>query len=219
MPQRAHGFGRERGTLEFERVAAFSDAIYAIAMTLLVLEIGVPSLPGNDDSAREMLDALRDKIPEITSFAISFFVIGRYWLAHHWLFSRLERVDRRFMSQNLFHLGFVAFLPFPTALVGEYEGNPISFVVFALSMAAVSLTEVVMTDHAERADLLRAELSPEARKWGRAASVFPVVVFLVSIPIAFVSTTSALLSWLVLSPIGFFINRRMPPETRAYFEE
>ena len=218
MPQ-AGGFGHARGTTEFDRVANFSDAIYAIAMTLLVLEIGVPSLPAERDSAPEMLDALKDKIPEITSFAISFFVIGRYWLAHHWLFARLQRVDRRLMSQNLFHLGFVAFLPFPTALIGEYEGNPISFVVFALSMAAVSLTEVVMADHAERADLLRATMPPEAQRWGRLASSFPVGIFLVSIPIAFASTTAALLSWLVLSPIGFLINRRMPPEARVYFEQ
>jgi uncharacterized membrane protein len=219
MPREKRRVGHERGSTEFDRVANFSDAVYAIAMTLLVLEIGVPSLPAEPDNARDMLAALNDRIPEIVSFAVSFFVIGQYWLNHHRLFSRLQRVDRRFMLQNLFHLGFVAFLPFPTALIGEFEGNPISFVMFALAMAAVSLTAVLMTDHADRAGLLQVPITPEVRRWGRLASWVPVGIFLVSIPIAFVNTTAALLSWLVLSPIGFLINSRMPPKARAYFEE
>ena len=219
MPREKRSVGHERGSTEFDRVANFSDAVYAIAMTLLVLEIGVPSLPADSDSPRVMLDALNDKIPEIVSFAVSFLVIGQYWLNHHRLISKLQRVDRRFLWQNLFHLGLIAFLPFPTALIGDYEGNPVSFVTFALAMAAVSLTGILMTDHADRAGLLQVPISPEVRRWGRLGSWVPVGVFLLSIPIAFLNTTAALLSWLVLSPIGFLLNTRMPAEVRTYFEE
>lgn len=76
MPRERRSVGHERGSTEFDRVANFSDAVYAIAMTLLVLEIGVPSLAVDPDSPRVMLDALNDKIPEIVSFAVSFLVIG-----------------------------------------------------------------------------------------------------------------------------------------------
>lgn len=100
MPRETRSVGHERGSTEFDRVANFSDAVYAIAMTLLVLEIGVPSLPVDPDSPRVMLDALNDRIPEIVSFAVSFLVIGQYWLNHHRLISKLQRVDRRFMSQT-----------------------------------------------------------------------------------------------------------------------
>jgi uncharacterized membrane protein len=219
MPREKRSVGHERGSTEFDRVANFSDAVYAIAMTLLVLEIGVPSLAVDPDGPRVMLDALNDKIPEIVSFAVSFLVIGQYWLNHHRLISKLQQIDRRFISQNLLHLGFIAFLPFPTALIGEYEGNPVSFVTFALAMAAVSLTGVLMTDHADRGGLLLVPISLEIRRWGRLASWLPVGVFLLSIPIAFLNTTAALLSWLVLSPIGFLLNTRMPTEVRSYFEE
>ncbi|MGH3042513.1 MAG: TMEM175 family protein [Gaiellaceae bacterium] len=136
MSQEAGAHGIQRGSAEFARVIGFSDAIFAIAMTLLVLQIGVSGVPAGGGSAREMVDALLDAMPEITSFAVSFYVIGRYWLAHHWFFSRIERLDRRLLPQNLAYLGFIAFLPFPTALIGEYEGNPIAFVVFALSIGA-----------------------------------------------------------------------------------
>jgi uncharacterized membrane protein len=217
VPQENGAPGIERGSAEFARVIGFSDAIFAIAMTLLVLQISVSGLPADGGSARDMLDALRDALPEIVSFAVSFYVIGRYWLAHHWFFSRLERIDRRLLSLNLAYLGFVAFLPFPTGLIGEYEGNPVAFVVFALSMAAVSLMEIVISSHAHRAGLVREGVPSGAHGWGVVASAFPVAVFLLSIPIAFVNTTVAILSWFVLAPVGYYINARMPPEVRGYF--
>lgn len=198
-------------------MVGFSDAIFAIAMTLLVLQIEVSGLPEGGGRARDMLDALRDTLPEIVSFAVSFYVIGRYWLAHHWFFSRLASIDRRLLSQNLAYLGLIAFLPFPTSLIGDYEQNAIAFVVFALSMAAVSLMEVVLSRRSYRAGLLRPGVPAGTWVWGRRASLFPVVVFVLSIPIAFVDTTVALLSWLLLAPVGFLINTRMPPEVRAYF--
>jgi uncharacterized membrane protein len=211
----AHGI--ERDSAEFARVVGFSDAIFAIAMTLLVLEIGVSGLPEDGGEIRDMAEALKEALPQIVSFAVSFYVIGRYWLAHHWFFSRLERIDRRTLSLNLVYLAFIAFLPFPTGLIGDYEENPIAFVVFALSMAAVSLMELVVYRHALHAGLLRSGVPADIWKWARLASGFPVAVFIVSIPIGFLNTTAAILSWLVLSPIGFYINKRMPPEVLAYF--
>jgi uncharacterized membrane protein len=217
VPPEAGVHGIARGSAEFGRVAGFSDAIFAIAMTLLVLQIGVTGLPADGGSVRDMLDALQDALPEIASFVVSFYVIGRYWLAHHWFFSRLERVDRRLLSQNLVYLGFIAFLPFPTSLIGVYEQNPIAFVVFALSMAGVSLMEVISNRHAYLGGLMRKGTPPGAWRWSLIASMFPVAVFFVSIPIAFVNPTWALLSWLLLAPIGALINRQMPPDVRDYF--
>ena len=217
MPPENDAPGIQRGSPEFGRVVNFSDGIFAIAMTLLVLQIGVSGLPAGGGSSRDMLDALADALPEIVSFVVSFYVIGRYWLAHHWFVSRLVRIDRRLLSQNLLYLGLIAFLPFPTSLIGEHEGNPIAFVVFALSMAAVSLMEVVITRHAHTAGLARKDVPAAAWSWGLAASSFPVAVFLLSIPIAFVNTTVAILSWFTLAPIGALIDGRMPPDVRDYF--
>lgn len=217
MSQETTAQGIQRDTPEFGRVIGFSDAIFAIAMTLLVLQIEISDLPEDADGIGTMLDALADELPAIVSFAVSFYVIGRYWLAHHWFFSRLERIDRRLLSQNLTYLGFVAFLPFPTALIGNYEQNPIAFVVFALSMAAVSLMEIVLARHATRAGLMRPGAPPGLWRWARLASAFPVAVFFLSIPIGFIDTTAALLSWLVLSPVGYLINKRMPPDVMGYF--
>ena len=83
-------------------------------MTLLVVGIGIPHVRD-----AELADALRDKDNEIFSFFLSFVVIGFYWLAHHRFFSRLVAVDVRFMKLNLVYLAAIAFMPFPTALVGQ----------------------------------------------------------------------------------------------------
>src|SRR5262245_2740094 len=79
---------RESPGLEFDRVAFFSDAVFAIAMTLLVVGIGIPSV-----AQGELGDALREKQSEITSFFVSFVVLGNYWLAHHRFFHRLASVS------------------------------------------------------------------------------------------------------------------------------
>ena len=87
---------------------------------------------------------------------ISFAVIGRYWVAHHQMFSLLRAMDRGLIGLNLVYLGFVAFLPFPTALLGNFFDNPLAFTVYAVSVAAVSGMEVVLLRHAHRARVARA---------------------------------------------------------------
>ncbi len=93
----------------------FSDGVFAIAATLLVIEVGVPVVgPGR------LLDALQELIPSYAGYVVSFTVIGVLWVNHHATLDRVARVDRQFLFLNLALLGVVAFIPFPTALVAEY---------------------------------------------------------------------------------------------------
>jgi len=205
--------------LEFDRVTFFTDAVFAIALTLLVLEIGVPELVrGKHSSASALLDGLGDRIPKITSFAVAFILIGRYWLANHQFVAQLRAVDRRSMALSLVYLGFVAFLPFPTALVGEYEANPISVVAFAIALGAVSGMETVLFAYSRRHALLRMALPDDAYRWGLLASSAPVLIFVFTIPLAFVDTTLTLASWVVLAPIfQLAIDRAQPANMGDYF--
>lgn len=113
-----------RGSEEFSRVIAFSDGIFAIAMTLLVVEVAVPTLQ-DANSIRELADQLNDMSEQIVSFFISFAVIGRYWLAHHSFVADLARMDSGLIFRNLVYLALIAFVPFPTALLGDYFYNPL----------------------------------------------------------------------------------------------
>ena len=207
-------FARDNTGLEFDRVVNFSDAIYAIAMTLLVIDLRLPAELPKDVSAAELFRALTAIETGAFGFFLGFVLLGRYWMAHHAFFSVLRSVDARLISLNLVYLAVVAFMPFPVSLISAFEANGISFGLFALSMAAISLLEVVMIHQAARRGHIRVPLSPAAVRHALIASGVPVLIMLLSLPIARWSTTAALLSWLLMWPTGVWINRREPEDFR-----
>jgi uncharacterized membrane protein len=199
----------DRESVEFARVVAFTDGLFAIAATLLVVGIEVPEL-SDPESLDELADALGDLLPSIVGFVIGFVVIGRYWFAHHSFFSQLRGLNRGLIALNLLYLMFIAFMPFPTGILGDYFANPLSIALYASIVAAASGLEVVMFRHAYRAQLLNAQISERVYRWGALTSFLPVVFFAVSIPIAFASTTVALLVWAAQIPFQRFIDRYAP---------
>jgi uncharacterized membrane protein len=199
-----------RGTLEFERFAFFSDAVYAIALTLLVVGIAVPTV-GDVRDAGEMWDTLLDLKHEFISFFVGFAVIGRYWLAHHRFVAVLSAIDAQLMTVNLVYLAFIAFLPFPTALVGRYEQNLVSFGFYALTLAVVSFLETLSFVVAARRRLIPFSVPRDVARFGLVASMLPVVVFLLSIPLAMATnSTVGLLSWILIWPLEAVLDRYKP---------
>lgn len=201
--------------MEFSRIVNFSDAVYAIAMTLLALDLRILRIPGDADDPAAMWSALGDLVPQLVAFGVGFVLLARYWLAHHDFVARLGAFDSRLIGLNLVYLGFVALLPFPTALIGEFESNPVSGVLFAAALAAISSIETVMFVHARRAGLLDPTPSPELYRWERAASLAPAAMFVVTMPLAALSPTIMLLSWLVVGQVTSFVFARHKPRDAA----
>lgn len=199
----------DRDSAEFGRVLAFSDGLFAIAMTLLIVAVAVPHI-APEDSINQLADALNDLSSAFVSFFISFAVIGRYWLAHHQFISLLDRMDQAFIGLNLVYLAFIAFLPFPTALLGEYFSNPLSIVIYAVSVGLVSGMEVVLFRHAYRRQLLRRQPTADVYRYGVIASLSPLLFFAISIPVAFANTSIAVLIWFLTIPFGRMLDRRAP---------
>ena len=110
-------------TRETARVEAFSDGVFAIAITLLILEVRVPHLP-LEAGDRELGAALRALWPSFLTFAGTFGAILTMWINHHGFFDLLERVDRRFLYANGLLLLLITFVPFPTALLAAYLERP-----------------------------------------------------------------------------------------------
>jgi uncharacterized membrane protein len=121
------------------------------------------------------------------------------------------------MAFNLVYLAFIAFLPFPTDLLGTYFENPLSVTIYAIAVAIVSGLEVVLFRTAQRHDLLRERLPEDIYRWGVFQSLLPVVFFLLSIPLAFVDTTVAVVFWLVAVPFAIFSRRWEPEDAQRYF--
>lgn len=179
-------------------------------MTLLVVGIEVPDLRSHN-SVDELWTALGDLSSNFISFFISFAVIGRYWMAHHQFFSLLARADQGLIGLNVAYLGFVAFLPFPTALFGTYFDNPLAFIAYAVAVAVVSGMEVVLFRHAHDRGLMKQRLGDDVYRWGVLVSLSPVFFFCASIPVAFLDSGLALAVWFGMIPFQL-IARRWKPE-------
>ncbi len=105
-----------------QRIEAFSDGVFAIAITLLILEIKVPHLHG--DEAGQLGGALLRLWPSYVAYLLSFVMIGIYWANHHYIFRFYRRTNHLFNLLNAFFLMCIAFLPFPTAVLAEYIADP-----------------------------------------------------------------------------------------------
>lgn len=210
-------FARENAGLEFDRVANFSDGVYAIAMTLLVFDLRVPPHLAKDASLGEMLRSLTGIESGAFGFFLGFVLLGRYWMAHHDFFRALRSVDTRLIGLNLVYLAMVAFMPFPISMISHFEANGFSFALFALSMAAISLLEAILFYYAARSGHIRARLSEESVRHEMFTACAPVAVMILSLPLAaFWNTTAALTSWFLVWPIGVWLSRHAPPEYRAF---
>lgn len=196
---------------EFDRVAMFSDAVFAIALTLLALDLRVDHVAAPVDAPRNMLAALNDLTPKLVAYGVGFLLMGRQWMVHHRFFGLLTGVNRPMISLNLTYLAFVALLPFPTSLIGEYEGNPISAVAFSLNLAAIGFLGAMMLRRADHFGLIDPSVTPEAVRWTLINRLIPVAMFVLTIPLAFISPTVQLLSWLPISIINGMIVQRIKP--------
>jgi uncharacterized membrane protein len=158
-PEEASSQPRRRG-FRTGRLEAFSDGVFAIAITLLVLDIGVSATAGQDLGA-----AIRGLWPSYLAYVASFSTIGAAWLGHNAITEYLDRADPAFVRLNLLLLLIVSFLPFPTRLVAEYihadnaERVAVTFYGIVLVLATTML--LVLWRYAVRAKLVRPDLGDE----------------------------------------------------------
>jgi uncharacterized membrane protein len=190
---------------EVARIAAFSDGVYAIAITLLALQLAIPSGDHVDVWAE-----LKELSPSFLSFAISFAVIGAYWVAHHRLYSLIERYDRKLIWLNLLSLFFIVLMPFTTTLVGEHGNNSdISVVVYALSVAGAGFANTGMAAYALGGRRLCSEaVTDDLAKFHIWRGLAIALTFTVSLVLLPLGPTVVELSWLSLAVTQRFVGHR-----------
>jgi TMEM175 potassium channel family protein len=183
--------------LGLERLVFFSDAVFAIAITLLALEIRLPTVDG-PISDSELLQNLLSIWPKYLGFVVSFLVIGTLWTGHHRKFLWIERYDRRLLFINLLLLMSVAFIPFPTSVLSEY-GNRTATIFYALSIGLAGLFSALVWWYAARNNRLVANTLDKKKHWRELLNPLSVtLVFFVSIGLAFINDDLAKFSWLSL---------------------
>jgi uncharacterized membrane protein len=177
---------------ESQSVALFNDAVFAIAMTLLVVGIRVP--PGTTSAT--FAHALGGIGDSLESYVISFLVVGIYWLGNHRQVRLMRRFDGGALVINLLFLMAVAFIPFPSAMLNRYFGTA-SVVLYACSMALVGGLLGALWIYAARRDLLDG-VDRRLRRYYTIRALYPPVIFLLSIPIALAAPQVAVYVWLLV---------------------
>jgi uncharacterized membrane protein len=183
----------ESAQRELDRIGGFSDGVFAVAITLLVLNIEVPQL----DEGEQLTTALDDLVPDVLTYFIAFAVIGLFWYGHHKAWSALRASTPRLVWSNLLLLSLIALMPFTTALMGGYNDQSISIVLYAANVGLAALADSHVDKVAFDAGLT-APISAGQRRAQLLTGRLRALVFFGSIPIALISPTLGQLSWLAL---------------------
>jgi uncharacterized membrane protein len=166
--------------MDSSRVVGFTDGLFVVAATLLVVSIDIPTIPERD-VATQLPHVLDDIVPQLLSYFISFAVIVLFWFRHHALFGRVHTHDARFVALNMVFLAFIAVLPFPSELLGKYGEEKISVVIYAINVLVLSSLLISLYLYSERKGLVDADVEGGIYRV-RALSV--LLVFGASIPVA-----------------------------------
>ncbi|MEM8618668.1 MAG: TMEM175 family protein [Actinomycetota bacterium] len=201
-----------------DRVATFVDAVFAIVITILVLEIGVPS-DLNEQSFREALDEVG---PTLIAWIISFLLVGMYWVWHRDLFNRLRAVNRDVVWLNLIFLVPVSLIPFASAVLGDYHDDPIALRLYGIVLIAVSLTKLLLYWYVHhRPYLLLAPASRRSLRIGALISAAPIVLYIAAIAVADIAHEVSLVLFLAVPGSYFLLVTllRERPSTAADAEQ
>jgi uncharacterized membrane protein len=199
----------EEPRLDLERAVFFSDAVFAIAITLLIIEVRLPTLPSSATDA-DVRRALAQVMPQILAFALSFVTIGVYWVAHWRRFRYIVRADVRLVSLNLVLLGLVAFIPFPTAMIGQHGDLPTVTIVYAVTLAAAGIAGPLVWLYAWQAGLVVPGVTARFAWFTALRGVAFPTVMLASIALLTIEGPYPVESWWVLIlPLQFLINRAL----------
>jgi uncharacterized membrane protein len=196
-----------------ERLVYFSDAVFAIAITLHALEIRLPEM--QDPTPRELAGALVGLLPRFYGFAISFWIIAVYWLAHHRIFRYIRADDRRLQVINLLFLMWIVLMPFSASLLGWYGSYQLAEILYFSHMILTSLSMALLWRYATGGrKLVDPDLDRIVVRYNFARILSLPVVFLFAIGISFFSTAAAGYSVLLLFFIrpltGLYARRRSP---------
>jgi uncharacterized membrane protein len=168
-----------------ERMIFFSDAVFAIAITLLVIELHAPGLPRNSSDVAQ-LQVLANLIPNIVGFAISFAVIGMFWMGHHRAFSLAAHYSPRVLGWNLTLLGMIAFMPFVTAYLSSNFFQRVPAILYCVTMLAAALLNLKVNRTATSPLMVDEKASPAAIAYVQQRGVSTVLGSATAVALAFV---------------------------------
>ena len=193
------------------RIEALTDGIFAVAMTLLVLDLRLPEARGLDDAG--LRSALVALLPKLESYVISFLVLCVFWLGHHRLMHLVRGVDHLFLWRNLLFILFITFVPFTTSLMGEHRDLDDAPLVYGVNLALIPAAQFLMWRRAlfHLVDPAHAEL---AARWRSVRTRYGIAFVIVAVAVLLAALEWRFAAYLYL--LLFFVGTMQPRQALAH---
>ena len=191
------------------RIEALTDGIYAVAMTLLVIELKFPE-HAEIHTAAALADATVALIPRFISWLISFLTLALFWFSHHRTFDHVRHVTGQLIALNIFQLAFVSLMPFCSALVGEYSGAVLSQTVYSAVMIMLAVFALLVSRYVYRHP--ECSSPPMARRLYRGAQLRNFAL----IAISFVAITIGFFTVPAFGNLAYLLMAVVMPLSRRY---
>ena len=185
------------------RIAAFTDGVMAVAITLLVLNIQVPQL----EDGQSLGDALVDLLPSLGAYLLAFALVGRFWVIHHDLFERLRGFDRTLMALNLSFLALIVLVPFSAELYDTYTKDALAAAVLGATLGLAAMAHWAMTAHVVRRGFVHDDQRGETAPYASPVGLGFTAAFLLSVPAAFLSVHIAEALWVSTLVLRYPLRR------------
>ncbi len=194
------------------RLEALTDGVFAIVMTLLVLELSIPEI-AHPSLQAELPRRLLELWPKLYSYVLSFLVLGILWTLHHRSFHSIKRSDNALIWLNIVFLMFVALIPFSTSLIGNYGTEQLSTVIYAINvLLALVMRLIIWTYATGKYRLVDSDINPSWVKRDKLISIGILLIFMLVIGVSFINVTAAfsvLVLLLVASVVMLLIAGRL----------
>ncbi len=196
---------KEESQFPKERLAGLCDAMFAITMTLMIIDLKIPE---NIDS-QELPGAMYNLLSTIEAYVVSFVILGTFWLRHQLQFSFFSSIDRTISIINIIFLLLTGFVPFTVRLKEEYPHSQFAFWIYLINLFCITLLLSLQWEYAmKKKIIMRDELSPGLKKRFRMMSIVPIVLFSISFILSFIHLRMAFLV-IYLVPVFYALSKKV----------
>lgn len=199
--------------LSKDRIEYFSDAVFAIAITLLIIEIEVPS--GKELQEIGVLTALRHLIPNFSGFFVSFMVIALYWRSHLQNSTFIKSFDNKLLWLNIWMLFYIVLLPFSTSFYARNFHVNGTFIFYCLNLLLISMYNFFVINYIIKKEGFSERLNPVLASWLKYRAVTTVVIWTLSILVSLISPGIAKLLFLLIFVFQFFVDRHFRKKQKS----
>lgn len=213
QPSSAPTYNQVAGDRSLDRIGALSDGLFAIAMTIIVLEIRVPDVQPHTDAA--LLGAIGQLGPRFLTYFLSFLTLGIFWNAQHAQLNYVARADRNLAWLQLVYLSIVALMPFSTSLLAEFLDLRVAFLVYWLNLYLLGVGLYIVWWYAIRANLLTPDAGPGVRQAFRRRIVVYQAAYAVGAIVALLVGTIPAIAFVLLTQLNSAIAPRLPWVSRV----